>query len=73
MYQIRKSVCISIVHWFTNHYRDFCNSNKLLENLQAFIIEAAKIDVDNKESTVNYLDKMVQKKVFFLIPSFNIF
>src|SRR3990167_5133816 len=59
---IRRGACRALVHWFTNHYRDFSKDSKKKKsflNLKAWELEN---DPPSKNNLVGYLVKMLDKK-----------
>lgn len=59
---IRRGACRALVHWFTNHYRDFSKDSKLKKTLLDFQAWALENDPPSKNNLVGYLVKMLDKK-----------
>src|SRR3990167_4038014 len=59
---IRRGACRALVHWFTNHYRDFSKDSKLKKTLLEFQAWALENDPPSKNNLVGYLVKMLDKK-----------
>lgn len=57
----RQGVCKFLVHWFTNHWRDFSGRpiGKTLENFIEWVLEN---DPPQKSNFTGYLHKMYEKK-----------
>merc|ERR1712137_1171867 len=60
--KVKNAVCRVLVFWFNNHFRDFGTDNELTKSLKQFIIKIKEIP-QHKDNLINYLDKMVEKKL----------